>query len=758
MKNLIDIFKLIEDNDTLHEQLQSILTYTLKYLSLTIGSISIVHKKRRLQSEANPNGIELKLIASVGIVKSKRLEKQEKDSREYTESNTPIKHKGVSLGQITIIGIIPEVMIEEFKTLVGFIGILIHYENIKEECKSLKDEHELSKAKSMFMANVSHEIRTPLNAILGCLDYFNELGLQRAGQDVLDVMKHSSYNLLYLVNDILDISGLESDKMSLHLSPARLTDLITDAYKITHEAKPISVSFQKYIESDIPSYIITDCQRVKQIIINLLSNAFKFTEQGHVKLRVSLVNSVDLEVLDLPAIDSVSMTPNSSPKTEHYTYRKNSIDSKRKGKKLYIKLAVSDTGIGIKEKNVNKLFKSFSQIDSSTTKKYGGTGLGLAISSGFCKLLQGGISLVSEWKKGSTFYFIIPVQEYMDTNDVKIDLTILKGKLALIVDDKVDNIVRLTAILDKYDIQYHSTTNAKHAIASFVNNKKYTFDFGLLDVYMPEMDGNQLAEYIAKTDRPFPLIALSSSNTKLNDITGSFDVTINKPYNEDQLLQNIHSILTNRSVEASSTTVNQKQRRYRSLDSGVLNTTEPAYKQSKSIDQLSIRKLSINNESNISITNNILESSSSSEFRANTNIEIRILVVEDNEYNQFTIKRMLNGMGYYNIEVAGSGTEAIKMIQINLDNSSEGNVQSTYDVILMDIIMPGMDGITASRRIKRLFSDGNAPIIYALTANVVPGEEKKCISNGKMDGFIEKPINKAILADYLSKINIIDLH
>jgi signal transduction histidine kinase/DNA-binding response OmpR family regulator len=776
-----EILEVIGEKDSLIDQLTCILKFILNTLTLTQGYIATVHCKKRLITIDNPKGYYYKMLIGIETQELRNEDVFEHAVQNYNDySIIPIVYKETFLGQICLVG--PAIRIESLKYLFQIIGRIVYFNKIGDERDQLLEEKELTKAKSMFMANISHEIRTPLNAIIGCLDYFQELDLSRPGKEVVEVMKKSSFNLLYLVNDILDISGLESNKMTIHLAPTKLNDIVADAYKITVESKSTGVSFQSHISVDIPSMVVTDSQRVKQIIINLMSNAFKFTKAGHVKLKLTLATKEDLEALDLQPIETISLTPHGSPKneiTKHYSYRKNSVEQIRRGKKMYIKVAVSDTGIGIKETDIEKLFKSFSQIDSSTTKQYAGTGLGLAISAGFCKLLQGGISLISEWNKGSTFYFVIPIQEYKNVAEKTIDLSLLKGKYALIVDDKVDNIVRLTNILDKYEINYESTTSAKHAIASFVNNKRYTFDFGLIDVYMPEMDGNQLAEYISKTEKQFPLIALSSGDTKLNDITGCFDITLTKPYSEDQVIQCIYNTLTIHVSKDKPRLLNKKSsiHKSKSKSKNIIHTNSvdsisssskssssnkeskrsEAKKESKPSEAKKESKPSESKPSPHRKSSRDSSSLSSSSFKANTNIEIKILVVEDNEYNQFTIKRMLNSLGYYNVDMASSGYEAIAKIQNNRDVplTRDGDVYadlSAYDVILMDVIMPDMDGITTSRKIKRMFKSGKAPKILAVTANVMPGSAEKCIRHGKMDGFIEKPIDKSILAEHLSEI------
>ena len=767
MEAVNEILQLIEDGKMVPDQARNILQFILSYSKSTAGYVCTVVKKKRLKSSENPEGIYYKILACIGEID---LIQDNYTTADYIFKNQitrkycliPMIFDSKFLGQICLAGAKDDYTFENITHLnkiYRIIGKLVYYENIDRERKQLLEERDLSKAKSMFMANISHEIRTPLNSILGSLDYFSEIELTRAGRDVLEVMKHSSFNLLYLVNDILDISGLESNKITMHLAPANFKTIIEDAYRIVHEGKSKHVSFQHSVDTEIPQNVITDSQRVKQIIINLLSNAFKFTERGHVKLKVSHATQEDLDQIDLPPIEMVSLTPTSSQKTarinptDNYSYRKGSIADEYIGSKRYIKISVSDTGIGIKDSDIGKLFKSFSQVDSSTTKKYGGTGLGLAISYGFCKLLQGDIGLISEWKKGTTFYFIIPIQEYRTNTDDVIDIKLLVGKHALIVDDKVDNIVRLTNILDKYAIEYTTTTSARHAIAIFINAKKIKFDLGLIDVYMPEMDGNELANYITKTETPFPLIALSSADNKLNDITGSFDYTLTKPYSEEQIIKCIYNILKIKNEIAPDPSKVQFRtgRRISNESIGEPNITQIP-KNKPYLKDHSMSKLFSTERPNQNKIND-------DDFKANTNISIKILVVEDNQYNQFTILRMLNSLGYYNIDVVNSGKHAIKMIKSNKEtplsfNSKKTTDKSYFDVILMDIIMPDMDGIQASLAIKKLFKSSSlCPKIIAVTANVTAGSSEKCFTVDKMDGFIEKPINKAILADVIAKIS-----
>jgi len=313
------------------------------------------------------------------------------------------------------------------------------------------------------------------------------------------------------------------------------------------------------------------------------------------------------------------------------------------------------------------------------------------------------------------------------------DENVLKNRMILIVDDKVDNIMRITRILDKYSMEYATCTSARHAIVSYINNPRYIFDIGLIDIIMPEMDGNELAEYISKTDKSFPLIALSSIDTKVNNIVGEFNITLTKPYTENQLVKSIYTILKSNWKDSPQDYINRTGRRT-SLSDSPSSITAMCSDDKMNKDTYSVA--------------------------VNDNVNIQILIVEDNYYNRLTITKLLNALGYYNLVVVNSGKSAItkikrnKGIKLTIDETTgKFTGKSIYDVILMDIVMPNMNGITTSIKITKLFAKRNLrPKIVAVTANVMPGDREHCLNEGKMDDYRSKPILKESLAEALTKI------
>ena len=378
------------------------------------------------------------------------------------------------------------------------------------------------------------------------------------------------------------------------------------------------------------------------------------------------------------------------------------------------------------------------------TKKYGGTGLGLAISAGFCRLMQGGISLHSEWSKGSTFFFVIPVYRHVSDEEDEPDVSILSGKNVLVVDDKVQNIIRLTRILEKYDIEYTTCQSPKHAIASYLNNPRHIFDFGMLDVYMPEMSGNELAEYITKTPNAFPLIALSSLDDKVSGISSYFDMMLQKPYSEEQLVKAMCSIIIQKNKQ-----IQLKNNSNKSAKSDEKPKTPRKPKHRDRSQSHTSRNFHMNPRSSSTLNESI------DLIPINDNVQINILIAEDNIFNQKTLRRHLNRLGYYNLTVVDSGAAAIKKIKSN--NGKQITIKhkkfvekSTYDIILMDIVMPGMTGKPCARKIQSLFKHKKyCPKIYAVTANVMPGDKENYLEI--MDGYIEKPIDKEHLREILSQ-------
>lgn len=364
------------------------------------------------------------------------------------------------------------------------------------------------------ITSVSHELRTPLNTILGYANMLEHTNLDEFQTVSVNNIITSANNLARLISDIIDVDKIESNKVVTRYAPTNIKTMIDQCYKIAKESQKDGVSYDVFISPDIPDVVIADGARTSQIIINVVNNAFKFTNKGHVKL--SIKESDDIPYTPVPA------------NLEKYS-------ASVGGEIKYITFSIRDTGIGIKEKDIKKLFRAFVRLEESYVE---GTGLGLAISSGLTKLLGGKIGVQSEWGIGSTFQFTIPV---LIDPSIAVDYSILAGINVLIVDDNEKNINHLTEILDKYSINYRECTSGERAIRSYVNNKRHNFDLGLIDICMPKMNGNALAEYIYGCDKPFPLIGLTSTD----DVSDKFEHHIHKPYNEFELIHAMYSVLYN---------------------------------------------------------------------------------------------------------------------------------------------------------------------------------------------------------------------
>lgn len=534
--------------------------------------------------------------------------------------------------------------------------VLKENERLSEELEKVEKINEVQHG---FMANMSHEIRTPLNGIIGMASILRDTNLNREQQEALEVLLHSCYNLMAIVNDILDVSKLDAGAIKLRKKHMSIQDCVESSYEVLrpHSAEK-DLDFTYYIDDDVPEFIVEDFQRLRQVLVNLLSNAVKFTEEGRV------CTSVELEYK-----------------------RKNT---------YYIKFSVEDTGIGISEHDQRKLFKNFGKLRHKS-RIYPGTGLGLAISQNLVDLMGGRILIDSEIGKGSKFYFTIPVKKSNISVD-KLKVEDLVGKQALVVDDNPTNLRYVCDILDKWGIEHRESSSGKQALISYVNNNKYYFDFGLIDICMPDMDGNRLAEKIKQSRRGnFPLIALSSQDEKIFDVCSAFDEHIPKPYTEKQLIDAILRVVSlNKPRDLNSTISCSKSRKF----------SHPNINKSK----------------------------------------LSIAIAEDNDFNQRVITTMLKKAGFKKPDVYPNGKELIHGISDKL------KTDTYYDIVLMDIKMPIMDGIEASKKIHEIISKENLPKIIAVTAAALPDQKKTFMKADQFDGYITKPIeDTGILVDAISK-------
>jgi signal transduction histidine kinase/CheY-like chemotaxis protein/HPt (histidine-containing phosphotransfer) domain-containing protein len=550
----------------------------------------------------------------------------------------------------------------------GYVNDITELKEMQAAVYQAKDEalvshqskeaaEQIALAKSAFLATMSHEIRTPMNGVIGMTSLLLETPLTKEQREFTEVIRQSGEGLLVVINDILDYSKIESGHMQLEWQPFDLQEAVESSIELLSlkaQEKKLDVIY--LVDPAVPPWVCGDPTRLRQVLVNLIANALKFTERGEIFVSVRQAGA------------QAGPTPPGTP--------------------LRLEVCVRDTGIGIPRDRLDRLFQAFSQVDSSTARRFGGTGLGLAISRRLVEAMGGRLWVESEPGAGSRFFFDFTTEAAAPVaSAAQREHEQVRGKRVLLVDDNSTNLRILGLQAQGWGMTARASPSAEQALAWVADGEP--FDIVITDMHMDEMDGVQFARRLRALRAGLPIVLLSSGSVRQVQDAALFDAVLSKPARQLALRDAVVDAMTAaRAVQRSA--------------DGETSPFDPSLAR---------------------------------------RYPLRILLAEDNEVNRQVALRMLKAFGYQ-ADVAGNGIEAIAALR-----------RQRYDLVLMDIQMPEMDGLEATRRIVRDFVPDSRPRVVAMSANALREDMDVAVLAG-VDDYVVKPFSAPVLRAALERSGV----